>query len=151
MQRLSKLEHPNLLKVYGLFSSGDLKALVLEYMPNGSLRKQMHDGGKCRLTWAERLNIALGVAEAMVHLHHAGSKPIIHLDLKPSNILLDADMEPKVADYGISKYVNHESHGDTTMSSNLYGTIGYIPPGTYSAPTLVTVENCLWLPLTMLP
>ncbi|BBN05548.1 hypothetical protein MPTK1_3g14080 [Marchantia polymorpha subsp. ruderalis] len=128
MQLLGTLRHRNWLKVYGFLSSPDIKALILEYAPNGSLHYQLHGSETCQLTWKMRLEIAIGIAEALVHIHHECVRPIIHLDIKPSNILLDENFVAKVADLGISKLVSIGNSSADGTTSALFGTTGYIPP-----------------------
>ncbi|KAG6558267.1 hypothetical protein Mapa_000017 [Marchantia paleacea] len=128
MQLLGTLRHRNWLKVYGFLSSPDIKALILEFAPNGSLHYQLHGSETCQLTWKMRLEIAIGIAEGLVHIHHECVRPIIHLDIKPSNILLDENFVAKVADLGISKLVSIGNSSADSTTSALYGTTGYIPP-----------------------
>ncbi|KAJ7517770.1 hypothetical protein O6H91_21G039900 [Diphasiastrum complanatum] len=144
IQTLGKLRHRNLVKLFGMYSKSNSKALLLEYMPNGSLHKQLHElEGNAKsqqlCNWETRLNIAIGIADAIVYLHQHSHQPIIHLDLKPSNILLDSDFIPKVADFGIAKFVKHPSTGEAS-ASRLYGTSGYIPPE-YGASSKVSTKG----------
>jgi serine/threonine protein kinase len=88
---------------------------------------------ECRLPWKKRLNLAVGVAQGMKYLHHDLSEPIIHGDLKPSNIFLDADLEPKVGDFGVSRFVGVHKDG-MASASTICGTVGYMPPGIQLSP-----------------
>ncbi|CAM0150525.1 unnamed protein product [Urochloa decumbens] len=142
---LRSIRHRNLVKVVTACSSvdhqgNDFKALVFEYMPNGDLDKWLHHSfvaqdeapnTRRRLTMSQRVNIALDVAKALDYLHHHGEVPIVHCDLKPSNVLLDDDMVAHVADFGLSRFipktVNHSTE-ETSTSMGMKGTIGYIPP-----------------------
>ncbi|XP_062202081.1 probable LRR receptor-like serine/threonine-protein kinase At3g47570 [Phragmites australis] len=139
---LRSVRHRNLVKVITASStidrSGyDFKALVYEFMPNRDLDKWLHptigeDGTSSRmLTMAERVSIALNVAEALDYLHHHGQVPIVHCDLKPSNVLLDNDMVAHVGDFGLSQFVhgaNSNSPEHMSNTAGIKGTIGYIPP-----------------------
>ncbi|KAL2614107.1 hypothetical protein R1flu_025799 [Riccia fluitans] len=127
LQTLGSVRHRNLLRILAVCSDVKTRALVLEYMPFTSLERFLYKmvGTAC-LSWDTRFNIMVGVAQGLVYLHCEHQEPIIHCDLKPSNILLDCDFEPKVADFGIAKFVNPGS-GDASMSG-LCGTIGYFPP-----------------------
>ncbi|BBN03358.1 hypothetical protein Mp_2g22920 [Marchantia polymorpha subsp. ruderalis] len=140
-QTLGKLRHRNVLRVLGFCSSAELKAAILEYMPNGSLHEHLHGlppaGGT--LSWASRLNIAMGVAHGLLYLHEEFPEPIIHRDLKPMNVLLDDDLEPKICDFGLGKFVFHHEAGEATATA-LCGTIGYIPPE-YTTSTRVSTKG----------
>jgi serine/threonine protein kinase len=108
---------------------------------NGSLDQWLHPKNdeqhqSKRLTFIQRLNIAIDVAYALEYLHHHCQSPIVHCDLKPSNILLDEDMVAHVGDFGLAKFLFEASnnHSKTqTLSIGLKGSIGYIPPGNFSA------------------
>jgi serine/threonine protein kinase len=126
VRTLGQLRHRNIIKIFTLCFSLDIKAIILEYMPNGSLHGHLHDNSNCDLTWEQRFRILLGVTHGLVYLHHEFSDPIIHRDLKASNILLDEDLEPKLCDFGISKFVTNE-HGEATATA-FCGTFGYIAP-----------------------
>ncbi|CAM6093339.1 unnamed protein product [Calypogeia fissa] len=129
---LAQLHHRNVVKVFCLFFNRNLTAIVMEYMPKGSLHALLHDkdagkdGPSSQLNWAQRFKILLGVTHGMVYLHHEFPDPIIHRDLKPSNILVGEDLEPKVCDFGLSRFVINDS-GEVTAST-FCGTFGYIPP-----------------------
>ncbi|KAL2544476.1 putative LRR receptor-like serine/threonine-protein kinase [Forsythia ovata] len=122
---LRNLRHRNLTKVISSCSNLDFKALVLEYMPNGSLEKWMHSNGHF-LDIVQRLNIMTDVACAVEYLHHGYSPPVVHCDLKPSNILLDQDMVGHVSDFGIAKLFGEE---ETVRHTTTLATLGYIAPG----------------------
>ncbi|KAM0933479.1 putative protein kinase RLK-Pelle-LRR-XII-1 family [Dioscorea sansibarensis] len=140
-EALRNIRHRNLLKIITACSSvdrkgNDFKALVLEFMPNGSLEKWLHPKPFDRtssktLSLIERLNIAIDVASALDYLHHHGHKPIIHCDLKPSNVLLDNDMCAHVADFGLARFLPEiapQSFECSTSSFNIKGSLGYIAP-----------------------
>ncbi|KAK4717919.1 hypothetical protein R3W88_016257 [Solanum pinnatisectum] len=99
---LRSLRHRNLVKVITSCSNLDFKALVLEYMPNGSLDEYLYSHNYF-LDIRQRLSILIDVACALEYLHHGCSSPVIHCDLKPSNVLLDEDMVAHLSDFGISK------------------------------------------------
>ncbi|CAL4905016.1 unnamed protein product [Urochloa decumbens] len=142
---LRSIRHRNLVKVITACSSvdhhgNDFKALVYEFMPNGDLDKWLHQNfatqdeapkTRRRLTTSQRVNIALDIAEALDYLHNHGQVPIVHCDLKPSNILLDNDMVAHVADFGLARFVRKMASNlteESTTSIGIKGTIGYIPP-----------------------
>ncbi|KAL2609669.1 hypothetical protein R1flu_028242 [Riccia fluitans] len=132
MESLKQLRHRNLVSVLGVCFSGYHKSLILDYVPNGSLHDHLHEmaNGKCELPLDARLKITTGVADALAFLHHEYHSPILHLDIKPSNILLDDEFNPKVADFSIAKFINpryNSSQGDSTAAS-VVGTVGYVAP-----------------------
>lgn len=94
-------------------------------MPNGSLEKWLHSHN-CFLDMLQRLNVTVDVALALEYLHHGYSMPIIHCDIKPSNVLLDEDMVVHVSDFGISKMLGV---GASTARTKTLATIGYTAPG----------------------
>ncbi|PHT49702.1 hypothetical protein CQW23_09449 [Capsicum baccatum] len=121
---LCSLRHRNLVKVITSCSNLDFKALVLEYMPNGSLEKYLYSHNYF-LDTKQRLSIMIDVACALEYLHHGCSLPVIHCDLKPSNVLLDEDMVAHLSDFGISKLLD-EDQGD--LYTKTLATLGYIAP-----------------------
>lgn len=143
-EALRNIRHRNLVKVLTTCSSvdyqgNDFKALVYEFMPNGSLENWLHPvptpdeiNDVLRiLSLPQRLNIAIDVASALDYLHHHCHKPIVHCDLKPSNILLDNDMTAHVGDFGLARFIPEaagRSHPSQSSSIGLKGTIGYAAP-----------------------
>ncbi|PHT82715.1 hypothetical protein T459_11158 [Capsicum annuum] len=104
---LCSLHHRNLVKVITTCSNLDFKALVLEYMPNGSLEKYLYSHNYF-LDIMQRLRIMIDVACALEYLHHGCSSPVIHCDVKPSNVFLDEDMVAHLSDFGISKLLGDD-------------------------------------------
>ncbi|KDP45092.1 hypothetical protein JCGZ_18534 [Jatropha curcas] len=144
-ETLRNIRHRNLVKVLTVCSSvdyhgNDFKALVYEFMANGSLEEWLHpvvgadeiNVASRSLNILQRLNIAIDVACALDYLHHhCAEKPIIHCDLKPSNILLDEEMIGHIGDFGLAKFHIAPSHADMSnqlSSIGIRGTIGYAPP-----------------------
>ena len=108
-------------------------------MPNGSLEMQLHpeDGLKQlrSLNLLQRINIAIDVASALLYLHHHCQTPIIHCDLKPSNILLDDDMIAHISDFGLARLLSKsgkEAFLNQLSSAGIKGTVGYAAPGNVS-------------------
>ncbi|XP_030958741.1 receptor kinase-like protein Xa21 [Quercus lobata] len=122
---LCRIRHRNLVKIISSCSSIDFKALVLEYMPKGSLKKWLYSHNHF-LDMLQRLNIMIDVASSLEYLHHGCPLPVVHCDLKPSNILLNKDMVAHVSDFGISKLLGDEDSMTRTMT---LATIGYMAPG----------------------
>ncbi|XVE69386.1 hypothetical protein DITRI_Ditri09bG0148100 [Diplodiscus trichospermus] len=120
------------LKSIQLFSGNDFKALVFEFMPNGSLEGWLHEKHESRyLNLAQRLDIAIDVANAIDYLHHDCETSIVHCELKPTNVLLDDDMVTHVGDFGLAKLLSVETSNlgsDKTTFSMIKGTIGYVAP-----------------------
>ncbi|XP_062007566.1 probable LRR receptor-like serine/threonine-protein kinase At3g47570 [Rosa rugosa] len=123
-EMLSNVHHRNLVKVISCCSQVDFKGLVLNYMPNGSLEKWLYSQNSS-LNIMQRLDIMIDVASALEYLHHGYEVPIVHCDLKPSNILLDVDMVAHVADFGIAKLLGG---GDSMTQTMTLATIGYMAP-----------------------
>ncbi|EPS73238.1 hypothetical protein M569_01518, partial [Genlisea aurea] len=127
VRTLSSVRHVNVVKLYCSITSVDSSLLVYEYMPNGSLWDRLHFPGKA-LDWETRYEIAVGAARGLEYLHHGCERPVIHRDVKSSNILLDDRMQPRIADFGLAKILRPEySHGDSTTRI-IPGTHGYIAP-----------------------
>ncbi|CAL5366206.1 unnamed protein product [Camellia sinensis] len=140
-ETLRNIRHRNLVRIITSCSSVDFqgnefKALVYEFMPNGSLERWLHasletnDGQneQQRLNLLQRINIAIGVACALDYLHHQCQKPIIHCDLKPSNILLDREMVAHIGDFGLARFFPELTNPNQSSSIGVRGTIGYVAP-----------------------
>ncbi|KAM7269758.1 hypothetical protein ACFE04_025255 [Oxalis oulophora] len=115
--------HPNLVTLYGWCLNGSEKLLVYEYMNGGSLEDLISDTTK--LSWKKRINIAVDVARALLFLHHECYPPIVHRDVKASNVLLDDDGKARVTDFGLARVVHV---GDSHVSTMIAGTVGYVAP-----------------------
>ncbi|GAB4861472.1 Receptor protein-tyrosine kinase cepr2 [Ancistrocladus abbreviatus] len=141
MDILGKIRHRNILKLYACLVKEDTSFLVFEYMANGNLFQALHreiKGGKPELDWYQRYTIALGVAKGIAYLHHDCSPPIIHRDIKSTNILLDEDYEPKIADFGAARAARKSLMA--SEYSCFAGTHGYMAPEV--AYTLKITEKC---------
>ncbi|KAL8251718.1 hypothetical protein R6Q59_035411 [Mikania micrantha] len=125
VETLGNIRHKNIVKLYCYFSGLDCNLLVYEYMPNGNLWDALHRG-KCLLDWPTRHQIALGVAQGLAYLHHDLMPPIIHRDIKSTNILLDRNFQPKVADFGIAKVLR--ARGKDSTTTIVAGSYGYLAP-----------------------
>lgn len=140
IQTMGQIRHRNLLSLLAHLPRPDCHYLVYEYMKNGSLQDYLKlvSEGKRELDWVARYNIALGVAAGLEYLHMHHNPRIIHRDLKPANVLLDDEMEAKIADFGLAKAVPEAQTHVTT--SNVAGTVGYIAPEYYQ--TFKFTEKC---------
>ena len=147
---LASIRHRNLLKIITTCSSTDeqgneFKALIYNFMSNGNLDGWLHptnhEHNERRLSFIQRLNVAIDVACGLDYLHNHCETSIVHCDLKPSNILLDEDMVAHIGDFGLAKFMlegsNYQSSFSQTMSLALKGSIGYIPPGIFLSITIV--------------
>ncbi|CAK9135772.1 unnamed protein product [Ilex paraguariensis] len=140
-ETLRNIRHRNLLKIITSCSSvdfegNDFRALVYEFMPNGSLERWLHSStetnnaqnGIPSLSFLQRINIAVDVACALDYLHNHCQQPIIHCDLKPSNILLDHDMVAHIGDFGLARFHPRLTNTVQSSSNGIRGTIGYTAP-----------------------
>uniref|UniRef100_A0ACD5WRN3 Uncharacterized protein n=1 Tax=Avena sativa TaxID=4498 RepID=A0ACD5WRN3_AVESA len=124
---IARIYHMNLVRIWGFCSEGSHRLLVCEYVENGSLASILFSGkNNILLDWKQRFNIALGVAKGLAYLHHECLEWVIHCDVKPENILLDQNFEPKITDFGLAKLLNRG--GSSENMSHVRGTAGYIAP-----------------------
>uniref|UniRef100_A0A803QSY6 non-specific serine/threonine protein kinase n=1 Tax=Cannabis sativa TaxID=3483 RepID=A0A803QSY6_CANSA len=136
---LSLIRHSNIVKLMCCISSESSKLLVYEYMENRSLDRWLHGKNNqhiistshsahddISLDWPKRLQIAVGAAQGLCYMHHDFVPPVIHRDIKSSNILLDSEFNPKLADFGLAKLLVNQ--GELTTMSNVAGSFGYMAP-----------------------
>ncbi|XP_059068825.1 G-type lectin S-receptor-like serine/threonine-protein kinase At2g19130 [Cryptomeria japonica] len=125
---IGKIQHVNLVRLYGFCVEGSRRLPVYAYMPNGSLNSSLFyeegEAGKV-LDWKTRFEIALGTARGLVYLHEECKDCIIHCDIKPENILLDGDFSPQIADFGLAKLVGRDFSRVLTTTRE---TRGYLAP-----------------------
>ena len=127
---IGRTSHVN-VSLYGFCLEGSKRALIYEYMPNGSLDQYIYsENPKETLGWQKLYTIAIGIARGLEYLHHCCNTRIVHFDIKPQNILLDQDFCPKIADFGLAKLcLAKESKLSMTGAR---GTIGFIAPEVHS-------------------
>ncbi|KAG5248417.1 leucine-rich repeat transmembrane protein [Salix suchowensis] len=148
IELLSRVHHKNLVGLVGFcFEQGE-QMLVYEYMPNGTLRESLSGKFGVYLDWKRRLRIALGSARGLAYLHELANPPIIHRDVKSTNILLDENLTAKVADFGLSKLVSDSSKGH--VSTQVKGTLGYLDPEYYMTQQLTEKSDVYSFGVVML-
>ncbi|XP_058109427.1 putative receptor protein kinase ZmPK1 [Magnolia sinica] len=128
---IGRINHMNLVRMWGYCSENAHRLLVSEYVENGSLDKYLFSDGSSKgparlLGWNERFKIAVGTAKGLAYLHHQCLEWVIHCDVKPENILLGRDFEPKIADFGLAKLSERGRLGSNF--SHVRGTKGYMAP-----------------------
>ncbi|KAB8083022.1 hypothetical protein EE612_005092 [Oryza sativa] len=130
---ISRTSHVNVVTLLGFCLHRSKRALIYEYMPNGSLERyafRNNSKGELSLTWEKLFDVAVGIARGLEYLHRGCSTRIVHFDIKPHNILLDQEFCPKISDFGMAKLcANKES---IVSIAGARGTIGYIAPEVYS-------------------
>ncbi|KAJ7528997.1 hypothetical protein O6H91_15G029100 [Diphasiastrum complanatum] len=127
---LSRVRHRNLVQLHGCCLEGRELLLVYEFVPNGTLADHLHRHRGRGLNWTTRLRIAVETSRALAYLHESVCPPILHRDVKPTNILLDESFHTKVADFGLSRFVPLEV---THISTAPQGTLGYVDPEYYES------------------
>ena len=131
---ISKTSHVNIVSLLGFCYEMNKRALIYEFMPNGSLDKFIYKKGSpnaiCNLDWKTLYQITIGIARGLEYLHQGCSTRILHLDIKPQNILLDEDFCPKIADFGLAKICKKKESVVSLLGTR--GTPGYIAPEVFS-------------------
>ncbi|XP_062078855.1 putative receptor protein kinase ZmPK1 [Humulus lupulus] len=122
---IGALNHMNLIEMWGYCAEGKHRLLVYEYMEHGSLAENLASNA---LDWKMRFDIAVGTARGLAYLHEECLEWVLHCDVKPHNILLGSNYQPKVADFGLSKLLNRNELSDNSSFSRIRGTRGYMAP-----------------------
>ncbi|KAL4386784.1 hypothetical protein GQ457_09G004640 [Hibiscus cannabinus] len=122
---ISAVQHRNLVKLYGCCIGGNQRLLIYEYLENKSLDQTLFGQNDLHLDWPTRFGICLSTARGLVYLHEESRPRFVHRDVKASNILLDAELCPKISDFGLAKLYDDKKTHITTRAA---GTIGYLAP-----------------------
>ncbi|KAL5707447.1 hypothetical protein ACHQM5_018349 [Ranunculus cassubicifolius] len=126
VESIGSIHHVNLVRLIGFCADKSHRYLVYEYMVNGSLEKWIFNkNDKSSLSWKTRRNIILDVAKGLTYLHEDCRQKILHLDIKPQNILIDASFDAKVSDFGLAKLVDKDQ---SNIMTQMRGTPGYLAP-----------------------
>ena len=124
---IGRVHHINVVQLVGYCAQGSKRALVFDFMPNGSLEKYLFNREKMNsLNWDTKFDIAVGIARGIDYLHRGCDIQILHFDIKPHNILLDDNFTPKICDFGLAKSCSVEKEAVTLTAAR--GTIGYVAP-----------------------
>ncbi|EHA8589336.1 putative leucine-rich repeat receptor-like protein kinase [Cocos nucifera] len=129
IELLSRVHHKNLVTLVGFCCDQGEQMLVYECVPNGTLKECLSGKSGVHLDWKRRLRVALGAARGLAYLHELANPPIVHRDIKSSNILLDNHLNAKVSDFGLSKPMGDDTKGYVT--TQVKGTMGYLDPEYY--------------------
>nr|DAD38792.1 TPA_asm: hypothetical protein HUJ06_013114 [Nelumbo nucifera] len=148
IELLSRVHHKNLVSLVGFCFERDEQMLVYEYVPNGTLKESLSGKSGIRLDWTRRLRVALGSARGLAYLHEHANPPIIHRDIKSTNILLDDRLNAKVSDFGLSKLMgdNEKDH----VTTQVKGTMGYLDPEYYMSQQLTEKSDVYSFGVVML-
>ena len=123
---LGRMRHKHLVHLHGWCKRSDDLLLVYDFMPNGSLGDILFNDNKMGiLSWGQRFRILKGVASALLYLHEEWEQVVVHRDVKANNVLLDADMNARLGDFGLARLYDHGAEASTT---HIVGTLGYMAP-----------------------
>ena len=128
VRSMGRIHHVNVARLVGYCTDGLQRALIYEYLPNKSLEKYIFsaNGKNHTLGWEKLQDIALGIAKGIDYLHQGCDQQILHFDIKPHNILLDQNFNPKISDFGLAKLCSKENSVVSMTAAR--GTMGYIAP-----------------------
>ncbi|CAN1171015.1 Rust resistance kinase Lr10 [Linum perenne] len=130
VETMARIHHVNVVRLIGFCADGFRRALVYEYLINDTLQKYISSSSSSKPCWKKLQDIALGTAKGIEYLHQGCEKRILHFDIKPHNILLDHNFNPKVSDFGLAKLCAKDQSAISMTTAR--GTIGYIAPEVFS-------------------
>lgn len=126
IESLGRLRHKHLVNLQGWCKQKNDLLLVYDYIPNGSLDTPLFNRkDNFVLSWARRFDIIKGIGAGLLYLHEEWEQVVIHRDVKSSNVLIDAEMNARLGDFGLARLYDH---GTASHTTNVVGTIGYIAP-----------------------
>jgi hypothetical protein len=140
VKALTRVRHRNIVKLHGFSATAGFMYLVYERVERGSLGKVLYGGGELsaeRFDWPARMRAIRGLAHALAYLHHDCSPPMIHRDVSVNNVLLDAEYETRLSDFGTARFLNPDRSNCTTVA----GSYGYMAPGSLTHPPLLAVAG----------
>uniref|UniRef100_A0A0D3CQ17 non-specific serine/threonine protein kinase n=1 Tax=Brassica oleracea var. oleracea TaxID=109376 RepID=A0A0D3CQ17_BRAOL len=127
---MSRTSHVNIVSLLGFCYERNKRAIIYEFMPNGSLDKFISEHMSAKMKWEKLYDIALGISRGLEYLHNRCVSRIVHFDIKPQNILMDKDLCPKIADFGLAKLCKNKESIISMLDAR--GTAGYIAPEVFS-------------------
>jgi serine/threonine protein kinase len=132
VRTMGTIHHVNVVRLVGFCADGFRRALVYEFLPNDSLEKfiSSRDTKNSVLNWDKLQDISLGVAKGIEYLHQGCDQRIVHFDIKPHNVLLDQNFNPKISDFGLAKLCSKDQSAVSMTTAR--GTMGYIAPEVFS-------------------
>ncbi|KAL8155722.1 leucine-rich repeat receptor protein kinase HPCA1-like [Apium graveolens] len=148
IELLSRIHHKNVVSLVGFCYEQGEQILIYEFISNGTLKQNLSGELRIRLEWMQRIKITLDSARGLAYMHELANPPIIHRDIKSTNILLDDKLNAKVADFGISKPVSDVAKGYIT--TQVKGTMGYMDPEYYMTNQLTEKSDVYSFGIVML-
>ncbi|XP_056170559.1 G-type lectin S-receptor-like serine/threonine-protein kinase SD2-5 [Syzygium oleosum] len=131
VETIGNIHHVNLVRLMGFCAEKSHRLLIYEYMSNGSLDRWIfHKSSECILDWQQRKKIIHDIVKGLNYLHEDCRQKIVHLDIKPQNILLDGNFNAKIVDFGLSKLIDRDQ---SQVVTTMRGTPGYLAPEWLSA------------------
>ncbi|KAL9812399.1 putative PR5-like receptor kinase RLK-Pelle-LRK10L-2 family [Arabidopsis thaliana] len=128
---MSRTSHVNIVSLLGFCYEKNKRAIIYEFMPNGSLDKYISENMSTKMDWERLYDLALGISRGLEYLHNRCVTRIVHFDIKPQNILMDDRLCPKISDFGLAKLCKNKEESITSML-DARGTAGYIAPEVFS-------------------
>lgn len=131
IQAIGRVKHPNVVKLRAYYWAPDEKLLISDFISNGNLASALHGRNgqpSPSLTWSMRLKIAKGTARGLAYLHECSPRKFVHGDIKPSNILLDTELQPYISDFGLNRLINITGNNPSSSGGFMGGALPYLKP-----------------------